>query len=340
MKRHFLHALLFSGLLTLLPLIPVLLLHPQETSALTPQEEQTAEETEVSTTGTELVENNSGEREYYRVYRCESGEIQEIPVRDYVIGAVAAEMPISFEPEALKAQAVAAHTYAERQCLAAAGREELEGADFSDDPGKYQAFLTEDELRERWGTHYDNNYSKLSTAVDEVVEDLLTYEDVPIIAAFHAMSTGRTESAENVWGSEVAYLQSVESPADPDAPKFEESVTFSPDAAGDRLKSTHPTLDLSGEPSGWFGEPTVSEAGTVLSLPVADGLFTGQEIRTLFELRSAAFTVTYEDGGFTFTTKGFGHDVGMSQYGANAMALEGADYTEILAHYYPGAALE
>lgn len=339
MKQHFLHALAFAGLLTLLPLIPVVLLHPQQTAASTP-EEKFPVQTEFSTQNAEIVENSADTREYYRVYRCQSGEIQEIPVRDYVIGAVAAEMPVSFEPEALKAQAVAAHTYAERQCLAAAGRQELEGADFSDDPAKYQAFLTEDELRERWGTHFDNNYSKISTVVDDVVEKLLTYEDEPIIAAFHAMSTGLTESAQNVWGSDVAYLQSVESPADPDAPQFEECVTFSPDAAGDRLKSTHSALDLTGDPSGWFGEPVYSQAGTVLSMPIGDGIFTGQELRTLFALRSAAFTVTYEGGGFTFTTKGFGHDVGMSQYGANAMALEGAEYTEILAHYYPGASLE
>ena len=335
MKRHFLHALLFVGLLTLLPLVPALLLHPEEGT-----DADTGQDTELSTTEPAIVENTSDGRDCYHVYCCENGEIQDVSVRDYIIGAVAAEMPVSFEPEALKAQAVAAHTYAERQCLAAEGREELNGADFSDDPAKFQAFLTEDELRARWGTHYDTYYSKLSTAVDSVVEKVLTYEDEPIIAAFHAMSTGMTESAENVWGSDVAYLQPVESAADVNAPQFEEQVSFSPDETGDRLTNAHPALQISGDPSGWFGEPEVSEAGTVLSMRVADGIFTGQELRTLFELRSAAFTVEYADNKFTFTTRGFGHDVGMSQYGADAMAQAGADYTEILAHYYPGAVLE
>ena len=319
MKKHFLQALLFSALLTLLPLFPVLLLHPEED----PQPEAP----ELSTTESTAVENLSP-ASCYHVYQTATGEILTVPVKDYILGAVAAEMPVSFEPEALKAQAVAAHTYAERQRLAAAGMEALHGADFSDDPAKFQAFLTEDELRERWGTHYDLNRRKLSTIGE------------PIIAAFHAMSTGRTESAANVWGSEIDYLQPVDSPADRDAPQFEESVDFSPDETGDRLTNAHPSLHLSGDPEDWFGEPVTSGAGTVLSLPVGDGLFTGQEIRAAFGLRSAAFTVNFSKNRFIFTTQGFGHDVGMSQYGANAMALSGADYTEIIAHYYPGTSLK
>ena len=329
MKRHFLEALLFSALLTLLPLIPVLLLRPQEDEP----------EREFSTSEPAIVENEDAGADCYYVLREKTGEVQAIPVEDYILGAVAAEMPVSFEDEALKAQAVAAHTYAERQCLAAKGREELHGADFSDDPAKYQAFLIEDELRERWGTHYDVNYRRLSTIVGEVVENVLVYEGEPIIAAFHAMSTGRTDAAKTVWGSDVPYLQEVECPADKTAPSYEETAAFSPDDTGDRLTGAHPALHLDIEPEAWFGEPVTSEAGTVLSIPVADGLFTGAEIRVLFGLRSAAFTVAYERGQFVFTTHGFGHNVGMSQYGANVMAQEGADYREILTHYYPGAEL-
>ena len=327
MKRHFLEALLFSALLTLLPLIPILLLHPDDAPE------------PLSTTEPEIVESTPADADCYYVWREKTGEIQAIPVQEYILGAVAAEMPVSFETEALKAQAVAAHTYAQRQCLAAAGRNDLHGADFSDDPAKFQAFLTQDELRERWGTHYDVNYRRLSTIVGEVVENVLVYEGEPILAAFHAISSGRTDAAKTVWGTDLPYLQPVECPADKDAPSFEETVSFSPDEAGDRLRGAHPALDLAVEPEEWFGEPIVSEAGTVLSIPVADGLFTGGEIRSLFGLRSASFTVSFEKGQFVFTTRGFGHNVGMSQYGANQMARDGADYREILARYYPGAEL-
>ena len=327
MKRHFLEALLFSALLTLLPLIPILLLHPDDAPE------------PLSTTEPEIVGSTPADADCYYVWREKTGEIQAIPVQEYILGAVAAEMPVSFETEALKAQAVAAHTYAQRQCLAAAGRDDLHGADFSDDPAKFQAFLTQDELRERWGTHYDVNYRRLSTIVGEVVENVLVYEGEPILAAFHAISSGRTDAAKTVWGTDLPYLQPVECPADKDAPSFEETVSFSPDEAGDRLRGAHPALDLAVEPEEWFGEPIVSEAGTVLSIPVADGLFTGGEIRSLFGLRSASFTVSFEKGQFVFTTRGFGHNVGMSQYGANQMARDGADYREILARYYPGAEL-
>lgn len=338
MNRRFLRAIAVSAVLTCLPLIPAMLLRPQASDTSPVEITEFTDGTEVSTADGGNVKN-TGTRSSYRVLCCDTGEIEVIPVRQYILGAVAAEMPISFEPEALKAQAVAAHTYAERQCLAAAGREELGGADFSDDPSKFQAFCTQDELRERWGTHYDTNFHKLSEIVDEVADELLTYEDTPIIAAFHAMSTGRTESAENVWGSDIAYLQPVESTADEAAPQFEETVEISPDRAGDLLKAAHPALDLTGDPSGWFGEAQCSESGTVLSQRVGDGLFTGQELRSIFSLRSAAFEVTLDDGVFAFTTHGFGHDVGMSQFGANAMAQSGADYREILSHYYPGAEL-
>jgi stage II sporulation protein D len=330
MKRRFLEALLFSGLLTLLPLIPVMLL----------RQEPRPDKSDFSTVKNEPVENVPAPKDCYYILREQTGEVQAIPVHDYILGAVAAEMPVTFEDEALKAQAVAAHTYAERQCLASAGREDLHGADFSDDPAKYQAFLTEDELRERWGTHFDVYYTRLSTLVAGVVENVLFYEDEPILAAFHAVSAGQTDAAETVWGSDLPYLQPVDCHADKAAPSYEETASFSPDETGDRLRSSHPALDLDIEPEEWFGEPVTSEAGTVLSLPVTDGLFTGQEIRALFGLRSAAFTVQYEKGRFVFTTHGFGHNVGMSQYGANEMARSGADHKEILAYYYPDTTLK
>lgn len=336
MKKHFLQYILFAALLTVMPLIPAYTLsplHPAGAEGVSNFVESTDAET-FSTIEQEIVENP-----VYKVLCTQTGEVMEVSVRDYVIGAVGAEMPVSFEPEALKAQAVAAHTYAERQCLLKGEHPELNGADFSDDPVQYQAFLKDAELRERWGSNYAAYYEKLSAAVDAVLPELLLYEDEPIIAAFHAMSSGRTEASENVWGSEVAYLRSVESAADRNAPQFEETISFSAEEVLNRLTQAHTGLTVGGDASGWFGTSVTSEAGTVLRQTVGDGIFTGQELRSIFGLRSAAFTVGYADGMFTFTTYGYGHDVGMSQYGANAMALEGKTYREILAYYYPGAVL-
>ena len=334
MKRHFLQLLLFAFLLTALPLLPALLIRPAAEPA--PAVELPETESVFSTTEPPVVENQAG----YRILQTATGEIREVPLRDYLIGAVGAEMPASFAPETLKAQAVAAHTYAERQCMLSAGREELRGADFSDDPALYQACLTEDEQRERWGTHYDLYHDRIAAAVDAVQDELLYYDGEPIIAAFHAMSSGRTESAENMWGSAIPYLCSVESEADSHAPDFETTVQLTAEEVRERLLAAHTGLTLGSDPAGWFGEAAVSEAGTVLQLQAGDGIFTGQELRGIFGLRSAAFTAGYADGQFTFTVHGFGHDVGMSQYGANAMALEGKTYREILAYYYPGAELQ
>lgn len=330
MKRHFLLCALLCALITALPVIPAKLIPAH------------ARPEEISTTPTETVETVETPAypdTCYHVLDVTTGDILEVPVRDYVIGALGAEMPASFEPEALKAQAVAAYTYAERQCTLSDARPELGGADFSNDPSRYQAYYTVDSLEKLYGEDFPACYAKLCAAADAVAGQMLTYEGEPIIAAFHALSSGMTESAANVWGEEIAYLCPVDSASDTDAPSYEESVTFPADAVEETLTAAHEGLFLGSDPAKWFGEPVCSPAGTVMQQSWGTGLFTGQELRSLFSLRSAAFTVSYAGDAFTFTTHGFGHDVGMSQYGANAMALEGAGYREILAHYYPGAQL-
>ena len=240
----------------------------------------------------------------YRVLNHMTGTVSEVPVRDYLIGAVGAEMSASCEPEALRAQVVACHTYAER--IKAQNEAEpdssLCGADFSDDSSRYQAFYTEDDLHRFYGEDFDLYYAKLADAVDAAGSLLLCYEGEPIAAAFHAISSGETESAETVWGNALPYLVPVESDADRSA-------------------------------------PDCSPSGTVLQIGCGSVTWSGQLLRTVLGLRSACFTVQYDGTQFLFTTHGFGHNVGMSQYGANAMAQEGCGFAEILAHYYPETVL-
>ena len=340
MKKRWLRRGVFTVILTILPCIPALLPPPAHPAAAPVMPEVTqAAETEISTTAPAIVENEGGCRTVYRVLQTKTGEIAEIPVRDYLIGAVGAEMPASFSMEALKAQVVAAHTYAERQAAHAAGRTDLKGADFSDDPAQFQAYLPEDALRERWGENAQTCFDRIDAAVEEAGHLLLEYDGEPIIAAFHAMSSGKTESAEAVWGKDVVYLRSVESPYDRDAPRFEDTLTVPAEEVFSTLTGAHAGLTAGGDASEWFGEPVRTDAGTVLQIAFGDGVFTGQEIRSLFCLRSADFSVDYADGAFIFTTCGYGHAVGMSQYGADAMARRGYTFREILAHYYPGAEL-
>ncbi|MDE5737187.1 MAG: stage II sporulation protein D [Oscillospiraceae bacterium] len=338
MKKKFCIYSILCLVFTAMPLIPAMMISPK-TSA---QEKSNTEISETSENPTEQDNSNieNLENQVYHVLDITSNEILEVPVRDYIIGAVGAEMPVSFETEALKAQAVAAHTYAERQVILAENRTDLNGADFSNDPNQYQAFYTKQQLQELYGENFNTYYEKLCNIVDAVLPEILFYDNEPIIAAFHAMSSGKTESAQNVWGSEVAYLQSVDSSSDISAPKYQQEISYSSEQVQELLTSAHTGLILGTDTEHWFGEPTYSDAGTVLQIPVGTSIFTGQELRTIFSLRSACFEITYQDKNFIFTTKGYGHGVGLSQYGANAMALQGLTYREILAYYYPDTILK
>ena len=341
MKKKFCIYSILCLVFTAMPLIPAMMISPK-TSAQEKSNTEISETSENPENSTEQDNSNieNLENQVYHVLDIASNEILEVSVRDYIIGAVGAEMPVSFETEALKAQAVAAHTYAERQVILAENRPDLNGADFSNDPEQYQAFYTTEQLQELYGDNFNAYYEKLCDVVDAVLPEILFYDNEPIIAAFHAMSSGKTESAQNVWGSEVAYLQSVDSSSDISAPKYQQEISYSPEQVQELLTSAHTGLILGTDTEHWFGEPTYSDAGTVLQIPVGTSIFTGQELRNIFSLRSASFEITYQDKNFIFTTHGYGHGVGLSQYGANAMALQGSNYREILAYYYPDTILK
>lgn len=341
MKKYLLPAIVYCLLLILLPLLPALAVQkaPQEPPAVRENSTEMPEFTEFILSPAPSEVPKEAAAACYAVLDTQSGKVREIPVRDYIIGAVCAEMPASFEPEALKAQAVAAHTYAHRLTELAKEHPDasLRGASFSDDPDKYQAFFTNEEIREKFGEDYERYYTKIADAVDAVLPEILTYKGDPIVAAFHAMSCGRTESAEHVWGTPTAYLTPVDSRDDLEAPRYEQEAVFPQDEVAKRLQSARKQLRLPSDAKDWFSVEQTSDSGTVLQIRAGDAMFTGQEIRSLFSLRSAVFSVEFTDGAFTFTTRGYGHHVGMSQYGANAMAKKGKSYREILAYYYTGA---
>ena len=279
--------------------------------------------------------------EPYKVLDIDSGNILEVPVRDYVIGAVCAEMPASFGEEALKAQAVAAHTYAERQRIRERENPspELMEADFSNDTEKYQGYCPKSRIKEVYGDHFEENYKKISAAADEVLPYIITYENAPIIAAFHSMSPGFTESAENAWGTPVDYLVEVDSRTDMTAPKFREDKRYKAAELKAALEAAFDGVSLGDDVSQWLKILTISDSGTVLKASIEGHTVTGGQVRSALDLRSAAFDVRYEPDEIVITTKGYGHGVGMSQYGADAMAAEGSSWREIISHYYPGCSI-
>lgn len=277
----------------------------------------------------------TGDAEVFLIEDQSTGEVQQVPRRDYLIGAVAAEMPLSWPDEALKAQAVAAHSYVLycRDHATAAN-----GAWLSADPARRQGYLTDAVLHSYWGTRYDANYIRLSALVDSVLTQVLCYEGAPAGTSYFAISNGRTEASENVWGTALPYLVSVDSSTDLAADHYEYALTISAQQTAQQLAALGLTADLAA-PEQWFGTPEYTAAGYVAALPVCGQRITGTALRQALGLRSTCFTVRYESGAFCFTTKGYGHGVGLSQWGAKALAEQGQNFADILAHYYPGTSL-
>ncbi len=258
------------------------------------------------------------------------GEPQEMELESYLVGVVLGEMPASFEPEALKAQAVVARTYTMR---AANGKSKHEGAAVCTDSNCCQSYTPAESYLARGGAR--EGIEKITNAVMQTAGQVLTYEGELIEATYFSCSGGQTEDAVAVWGADVPYLQSVASPGEEHAAHHTDTVQFELDEflAALSLASDKP-------PKEWFSELTRTEGGGVASVRICGKLFRGTELRKLLGLRSTAFSVEAGDESITITTRGFGHRVGMSQYGADAMAASGSTYEQILSHYYSGTNLD
>ena len=237
--------------------------------------------------------------------------------------------------EALKAQAIAAHSYA-LYCRDHAA--EPASGWLSVDPVRRQGYLTDAVLRSYWGTAYEENYARLSALVDSVLTDVLYYGSAPAGASYFAISNGMTEASENVWGAALPYLVAVDSSTDLNADNYLYTVQFT----AEQMQQALAGLGLLPDPAApvsWFGEAALTPSGYVASLPVCGQSVTGPALRKALGLRSACFTVQYQEGSFLLTTKGYGHGVGLSQWGAKALAEQGQSAEEILAHYFPGTEL-
>ncbi len=281
----------------------------------------------------------AAEEDHFRVLDAASGNIIEMSERDFLIGTLAAEMYPSYHPEALKAQAVAAYTY---YCYQREGaRADGEEADFSDVPSTFPMLYTVEGMKERWGDAFDGYYQKLAAAVDAVYGEVIRYDGEIIMAVYHAMSAKQTETAGVIWGRDLPYLKAVESPGDTAAETYHSTVEVAVTAFADAVKTLDVTL--SGEAAVWvdFENITHSPSGTVTAVTVGDKVLTGRQLRGLFNLRSAVFDLTFDkERGFVFAVQGYGHGVGMSQYGANCLASQGKTYREILEYYYTGVTVE
>lgn len=249
----------------------------------------------------------------------EDGACREYSLHDYLIGVLLSEMPASFEPEALKAQAVASRTYA-LHCS------KHDGADVCTDSGCCQGWTD---------TAAEAARDAAEAAVEATDGLVMTYDGALIDATFFSCSGGATEDAVAVWGCEVPYLRSVPSPGEEDAACFHSRVCLS---AGE-FSALLPQAELRGDPASWLGAVCRTAGGGMAEADIGGTVYTGTELRRIFGLRSTKFDLFYADGNFVFEVYGYGHRVGLSQYGAQAMAQAGADYIRILQTYYTGVTI-
>lgn len=267
----------------------------------------------------QVAKNN---QKYVTIYRS-NGSIVTMELEQYLIGVVSAEMPASFNIEALKAQAVLARTYALKS---------IESGKVLTDTVSTQRYMDDNELREYWKNNFNTYYNKIKSAVDSTSNLVLKYNNNYIEALYHSTSNGKTEDAVYVWGNSVPYLKSVDSSYDLSATSYLRT----------EQKDLTNVLNILG--IDWTDNSNLeiisrNESGRITKLRFGDKTYTGVEFRNLLGLRSADFDLEIKDGMLVITTRGYGHGVGMSQYGANGMAKAGYNYEQILNHYYTGVNL-
>lgn len=256
--------------------------------------------------------------------------ITQMNTDSYLVGVMLGEMPADFEIEALKAQAIAARTYAQKAWFTGGKHGDKS---VCTDPSCCQAYISEESYLQRGGSM--QSVEKMREAVESTSGYVLTYEGSLIEATYFSCSGGMTEDAQAVWGTDIPYLRATDSPGEEKAAIYNETKQFASLEFSEKIGR-----DLAGDPSEWIGKVTYTPGGGIDTVCIGNVEYSGQEIRRKFGLKSTVFQIHTGDGKITIFSQGYGHRVGMSQYGADAMAAAGSSCQEILAHYYPGTVLQ
>ena len=261
------------------------------------------------------------------VYDEALGKERLLSVEAFMAGAAACEMPPDWPDAALQAQMVASRSYAQAQ-----------SQPMTVNSAQCSGWTEESILKLRWGDDFEAAYARLQALAAQVSGAVLLYDGAPAAACYHAASCGHTEASQNVWLTALPYLQGVDSPWDRTAPDFEVTVEYTAPQLSDAVASLTGAVPQ-GDAAGWLGDTVWDAAGYVQSITIAGQKLTGSEVRGALGLRSACFSMAWDGAVFTVTTRGYGHGVGLSQYGAKAMAEGGSSWREILAYYFPGTQL-
>jgi len=347
MKHTLLFFALFTAMLAVIPAVTVFLF--KEDAAL-PQNEQppaasaapVAQLTQSSSTAPQpVIESNTPtpqSSDLIKLFDRASEQIFAVSREEYIRGAVASEMPATFHIESLKAQAVAAHSWAlySIKLQKLSPNPDLMGAQISVDTEKCEGYMTKERFFERYGESAPLFWPKICEAAEFAANKAVEYEGDIALTAYHSTSAGETEAAENVWSASLPYLLPVESEGDLLAPDYSVTETFDKKTMRLLLMQAFPEGEFPNDsPESWIKLLSRSDSNYVTKAEIGGVKAHGQQLRNALGLRSSCMEISYNDGTFSITTKGYGHGVGMSQYGADFMARQGKSCKQILAHYYP-----
>ena len=285
--------------------------------------------------------NKKSKQEWVRLYQSKEDRVIVLPLETYIEGVVAAEMPAHFHLEALKAQSLAARTYIIKRKAEGSRLDpkiwgpNAKSAEVSDTI-QHQVFLPEEALRKKWGNDYEWRIHRIRQAVSATAGKVIVYQGNPIYAAFFSTSNGWTENSEDYYQTKYPYLRSVSSEWDRESPKYLDQKRFTMRQVVQQLeKKTGKPISLeAGKPSTWIQILRRTDGKRVAEVRIGDQIFTGRQVREALQLSSSDFRIQIDDHSVEFQTKGYGHGVGMSQWGANLLAQRGKKVEEIIRHYY------
>lgn len=326
-----LYLIIFSVIFIAMLTIPLIAIENNDESFSKSTEKIKQTKTKASAS---LSEKTKANEEKVKVYLSDEKITKEVDILEYLTGVVMTEMDESYPDEALKAQAVAAHTL----LLYRKNENSEKGYDITDDYSKDQGYLTVEGRKNKYKDSFESVEKRVKNLVNSVKNEIIYYKNKPILAVYHDTSGGKTENAKDIWGGDYPYLVSVESISDLLNPAYLSTVTYTKQEFESRLKGIGGSLPKNEKK--YLSKVQTTGVGTVKTITIGNKSFSGQKIREAFNLRSANFDLKYENKKFIFSVRGFGHGVGMSQYGASFMAKEGSNYKDILKWYYTGCEIK
>lgn len=265
-------------------------------------------------------------KNHITIYDTKLKKTTTIPFDEYLYYVVAAEVPASFHIEAIKAQAICSRTYSVKKRQSSS---HPYGSDMCTDINHCQSYTNEEELKKIWKDDYNYYKNKIQSAINDTKDLIITYNNEPIDAIYHSSNNGYTENSEDVWQKPLPYLKSVKSP-DEKSPNYNYTYHISSEDLFAKIKEKYKNASM----SDGIGKITYTEGKNVKTINLYSINISGVELRELFNLKSASFDIEETDNTVTITTHGYGHGVGLSQYGANELAHNGKSYKEIISHYY------